>query len=1212
MKQKRVAAFVAAAAVCLNSGVLTAVAETGQTAGSSVQSGGLIAEAPPCRFGDLNDDGILTGTDLTLLKRQILTNSAYDQTADTDADGDVDADDANVLAAYLGGEIPSLLAFSKYDTDGDGLSDFVETVMQTDVTKADTDGDGLSDFDEAIRTFTDPTVSDFSGTGTSDADADADQDGLTNAEELKRGTNPWLADTDKDGVPDGEEVNTLKTDPLQADSDGDGLTDYEEQELGLDPLNSKTDGTPDGKRVFKQVIPADDPLLADINTEENAYDLSIEMEASGYAKHNLTVQESPYAFVLKDGSAVGAVPQIQYPADAAVEKVTLRFAVKEAFQDNISHYFGSAVGDTYEIDPELDGIKRFNVFKYFEGISTAVPIYTEYNEETAEVTVTLDTFENDQDGNSYGIGSYSLVDMEVWGSMVNDPAGAQPEPAPGRYLTATTADEEPSLVEMVTKTVKALSTTVYQAIVKNYERHDEKQTKTTGFKSGSSSGAPSGAVVSGPFGHRYARFDIAGLNWTQAEQYCKALGGHLAVITTAAEEAAVEALTAAGTLNSYWLGGQMSGSTLKWITGEPVKYTKWSIGQPDHLDTEKYLMIYRADNPVIRDNTQLQWNNIALDGTYPNEPFFGAQNFGFICEWESGAPVLHTDGGIRTVRIGGKVTTLLSPLSALGNTDSDGDGIPDWAEINHKAIIRLGGTSSSASVPWYKVIDYAYGQLKYNDKQKAATNKKTALVAAQVQPVTPAKTDPALSDTDKDGYQDISDPDPLNPPKYLTQYDFLDNEAYFLKVNAVTDDQRLNYDTATGQVTTALAAGTKNQQFRFIWDNKSYKITTEEDNKVLTVVDGGDGTFTVSMTPDRNEDTQRWEVLPYSKEAESRSGFVLRSRYALQTASGVTSLYLNYKDSSKVTVSEKIDSNSALNLITLSGGWSRFGCLYMQLMGWIDGSASPAEMKRAFGNYENNAKVTIPGDYYVSDPLGSGKDVHDPNYSLNMLTCQNKTAFHNMKYADAPMNEVICEVIATYNAICMAYRSNGAADFLRMAVEFEMQGIRTNYLHALLIDRDQLDTAYMGGQFALSLLQNSWENFGSLSYTPYTVPNFDHLTDSFTDAGGWGSDPKLIGYCLTEYNVGYDTVSGTLKSDKSAAKQFTDALYNCSASCGILTESFGPFGFGIHTFAVRAYNSNLYAFNCQCNTNEAKIGANVSDIIGDNGFYYGYALHTPQ
>ena len=82
-------------------------------------------------------------------------------------------------------------------------------------------------------------------------DADLDHDGLTNGEEKELGTDPRSIDTDNDGIIDFDEINTTKTDPLKFDTDGDTVDDGTEVALGLDPLNAKTDGTPDGERTFE-------------------------------------------------------------------------------------------------------------------------------------------------------------------------------------------------------------------------------------------------------------------------------------------------------------------------------------------------------------------------------------------------------------------------------------------------------------------------------------------------------------------------------------------------------------------------------------------------------------------------------------------------------------------------------------------------------------------------------------------------------------------------------------------------------------------------------------------------------------------------------------------------------------------------------------------------------------------------------------------------
>ncbi len=68
------------------------------------------------------------------------------------------------------------------------------------------------------------------------ADIDTDGDGLTDAEELRLGTDPLNPDTDSDGLFDGEEVRIYRTDPLNSDTDGDGYTDGQEVRAGYNPL----------------------------------------------------------------------------------------------------------------------------------------------------------------------------------------------------------------------------------------------------------------------------------------------------------------------------------------------------------------------------------------------------------------------------------------------------------------------------------------------------------------------------------------------------------------------------------------------------------------------------------------------------------------------------------------------------------------------------------------------------------------------------------------------------------------------------------------------------------------------------------------------------------------------------------------------------------------------------------------------------------------
>ena len=90
----------------------------------------------------------------------------------------------------------------------------------------DNDGDGMEDYWEHQHYL------DF--TNGNDGHLDADNDGLTNAEEARLGSNPQAIDSDGDGISDYAEVNLHGTDPASVDADEDGMPDNWEVNHGLD------------------------------------------------------------------------------------------------------------------------------------------------------------------------------------------------------------------------------------------------------------------------------------------------------------------------------------------------------------------------------------------------------------------------------------------------------------------------------------------------------------------------------------------------------------------------------------------------------------------------------------------------------------------------------------------------------------------------------------------------------------------------------------------------------------------------------------------------------------------------------------------------------------------------------------------------------------------------------------------------------------------
>jgi hypothetical protein len=266
------------------------------------------------------------------------------------------------------------------DLDGDGLTNYAEEIIGTDPNNQDSDGDGLSDGDE-IWMFYNPTMQDTDLNGILDGDEDYDMDGLSNLQEIVNGTCPWAEDSDFDGINDYEELFVFGTDPNNEDTDGDSILDGDEIALGLDPTSVSTNGTLDIEKTNSFVFEAVDKQLSGFNTDDQPFEFSFDISASGLVDKYIKVIETGYKYAIEDNSTIlGKSPEIIYNDQYAIESVTVRFTMKDGYNSSIDKYC---------------------VFYYWEGYNLLIPIETEYDYDTGTVYAT----------NSM-IGTYCLVDTD--------------------------------------------------------------------------------------------------------------------------------------------------------------------------------------------------------------------------------------------------------------------------------------------------------------------------------------------------------------------------------------------------------------------------------------------------------------------------------------------------------------------------------------------------------------------------------------------------------------------------------------------------------------------------------------------------------------------------------------------------------------------------------------------------------------------------------
>ncbi len=102
--------------------------------------------------------------------------------------------------------------------------------------------------------------------------------------------------------------------------------------------------------------------------------------------------------------------------------------------------------------------------------------------------------------------------------------------------------------------------------------------------------------------------------WTEAKEKCEAMGGHLATITSAAEQQFIEQLLPGRV--ELWIGMHRDNNdAFYWVTGEEIDYNNWRQGEPNNYGA--------GENSVAMCP---EWNDYDENNT--------GNISGFVCEWD--------------------------------------------------------------------------------------------------------------------------------------------------------------------------------------------------------------------------------------------------------------------------------------------------------------------------------------------------------------------------------------------------------------------------------------------------------------------------------------------------------------------------------------------------------------------------------------------------
>ena len=521
-----------------------------------------------------------------------------------------------------------------------------------------------------------------------------------------------------------------------------------------------------------------------------------------------------------------------------------------------------------------------------------------------------------------------------------------------------------------------------------------------------------------------------------------------------------------------------------------------------------------------------------------------------------------------------KPIILKGELNSENGIDTDGDGLTDWEETDVDKLIKY--EDGSFDLPTMRdyiskienasyresIVRFIEGKLSsasnisVNRRAFAPANNSATAEMVYNMKVYGTTSNPMETDTDGDGYTDLDDPKKDCLPKYLEgRYDLFDGEIYsILKGETCFELNGGAIASNTAIIKAASCDGSDKQRFRFVWHDAKNGYTIHpiaDEKKALTFITASHEVHLMSYTSTSILANQLWEVIP------SGSSVIFRTKYLETDGNKKTPFYLAYDKTDKKLICVSNDkekftiSNPAYN-------WKRFGEIYLDFISvpekkyCLDDHIEP--VFEAIMNYYSNMKIGLDKNNHKPSGINNYEALYDQN-------CYYGGNYNKLRFGLAHMDDVACEIMATYNALAIT----GEYDY------YDNQGVLTNNL----------------------------DRFFRLS------AEFEINAKLIID-GYFGSNPKKIGNCLKVYNRKY------VVYNEDEMKQLDTNIRH--AKCAIISYNYGFFHFPIHTFFCYYDNSrNHYNWFNSCYTDELPGSQYTVDFVKDffkksDRFKIGYVL----